>query len=306
MTDNSNGYKDMTERDLKNHIELLKRQISGLNSEIRKSIGEIKLHRESLKTLREKRDELNAAVRECLSRAEVCRKARDDINQKIADLKKLRDDTQNQINQYRNRANQMKERRDKLNAIARMHTTSLEKAYAHELYVFIHADIPLKHEIDAYERLKNIGERLNMSREADAIHSELITIYKQIRELRTTADDIHQVIQGLADESQHYHDELLGIYKELDAARKEANSYHARLKDKYHIIDPLSKSIDAHKASVANMRKELSECLDALKERQQQTDTEDRKIALEKFKTSGRMSLEDLRVLMEHNDISFD
>lgn len=306
MTDSSNGRKDMTEKDLKNKIELLKQQISRLNSEIRKSIGEIKSHRESLKTLREKRDELNATVKEHLSKADVCRKARDDINRKIADLKKLRDGAQNQINQYRDQSNQMKERRDKLNAIARMHTTSLEKAYAHELYVFIHADIPLKHEIDAYGRLKTLGERLNMSREADVIHSELVPIYKQIRELRTTADDVHQVIQGLADESQHYHEELLGIYKELDAARKEANSYHARLKDKYHIIDPLSKSIDAHKASIASLREELSEYLDVLKERHQQTDTEDRQIALEKFKTSGRMSLEDLRVLMEHNDISFD
>jgi len=187
-----------------------------------------------------------------------------------------------------------------------MRTTSLEKAYAHELYVFTHADIPLKHEIGAYERLKDFGKRLNASREADKIHTELIPMYKQVKELRNAADEIHRSIQRLADESQQRHDELLGIYSELDAVRKEANQYHARLKDEYRIIDPISKSIDAHKASVPRLREELSAHIDALKGRQKAEGAEECKVAVEKLKTTGRMSLEDLRVLMDNDAISFD
>jgi len=187
-----------------------------------------------------------------------------------------------------------------------MRTTSLEKAYAHELYVFTHADIPLKHEIGAYERLKDFGKRLNASREADKTHTELVPMYKQVKELRNNADEIHQSIQSLADESQQHHDELLGIYAELDTVRKEANQYHARLKDEYHIIDPMSKSIDAHKASVTRLQEELSAHIDALKDRQKTGGAEECKVAVEKLKTTGRMSLEDLRVLMDNDAISFD
>ena len=306
MTEESDKLGSMTERELKTNIEGLKRQLNHVNTEIRKSIDEIKVHRETVTKLREKRDELNAYVKECVKKANVCRKDRDEANQKIVDIKQLRKGAQDQINQKWEQLNQVKGKRDESNAIARMHTTSLEKAYAHELYVFTHADIPLKHEIGSYERLKDLGKRLNASRDADNIHTELVPMYAQVRELRSTADAIHQSIQNLADESQRYHDELLGIYAELDTVRKEANQYHARLKDEYHIIDPLSKSIDAHKASIPRMREELSAHIDALKDRQKADGAEECKAAVEKIKTTGRMSLEDLRVLMDNNAISFD
>ena len=300
----------MTEKELKSHINLLRQQVDRLNREIRKSIEEIKLHRGSIDELRDKRDEFNAKVKEYAARAEACRKARDAINQKIADLKKPRSEIQSQINQQRSQLDRLKARRDELNAIAKMQTSSLEKAYANELYVFIHADIPLKHEIDSMERLKQLGERLSVSREADAIHSELTPVYKEIRALRKTGDQTHQDIQSLADESQEHHDELLGIYKGLDAVRRDANLYHTQLKEKYRITKPISKSIDANKAAVASLRDELSLYLDALKgvhlSEGAEADDEQHETALEKFKTTGRMSLKELQVLMDHNDITFD
>ncbi|MEA1908576.1 MAG: phosphoserine phosphatase [Euryarchaeota archaeon] len=314
MTDNSNSPKnasDMTEKELKSHVNLLRQQVDRLNKDIRKSIEEIKLHRGSIDELRNKRDGLNAKVKEYATNASTCRKARDAINQKIADLKKPRSGVQGQISQQRSRLDQLKAKRDELNSIAKMQTSSLEKAYANELYVFIQADIPLKHEIDSMERLKQLGERLVVSREADVIHSELIPIYKEIREMRKTGDQAYQDIQSLADESQTHHEELLGIYKDLDALRKEANLYHTQLKEKYHIVKPLSKSIDADKATVERLRDELSTYLDAMKEvpRERESagaDNDQHEIALEKFKSTGRMSLKELQVLMEHDDIKFD
>jgi uncharacterized coiled-coil DUF342 family protein len=83
------------------------------------------------------------------------------------------------------------------------------------------------------------------------------------------------------------------------------------LKEKYRIVKPLSKSIDANKATVERIRDELSQYLDALKgmplERTSAgTDNDQHEIALEKFKSTGRMSLKELQVLMEHDDIKFD
>ena len=160
-------------------------------------------------------------------------------------------------------------------------------------------------------RLKQLGERLVVSREADIIHSELVPIYKELREMRKIGDHAHQEIRSLADESQTHHEELLSTYKDLDALRKDANLYHTQLKEKYRIVKPLSKSIDANKAAVERMRDELSTYLDALTGANQlveraETDTEQHVIALEKFKSTGRMSLRELQVLMEHDDIKFD
>ncbi|RZN36594.1 MAG: phosphoserine phosphatase [Methanosarcinales archaeon] len=314
MTDDSNPPKnasDMTEKELKSHVNSLRQQVDRLNKDIRKSIEEIKLHRGSIDELRNKRDELNAKVKEYATKASACRKARDAINQKIADLKKPRSGVQVQISQQRSRLDQLKAKRDKLNSIAKMQTSSLEKAYANELYVFIQADIPLNHEIDSMERLKQLGERLVVSREADAVHSELIPIYKEIREMRKTGDNAHQEIQILADESQTHHEELLSTYKNLDAIRKEANLYHTQLKEKYRIVKPLSKSIDANKVTVERLRDDLSLHIDAMKGMPKERssagiDTDQHEIALEKFKSTGRMSLKELQVLMEHDDIKFD
>ncbi len=314
MTDDSNSPKnasDMIEKELKSHVNLLRQQVDRLNKDIRKSIEEIKLHRGSIDELRNKRDGLNAKVKEYATKASACRKTRDAINQKIADLKKPRGGVQGQISQQRSRLDQLKAKRDELNSIAKMQTSSLEKAYANELYVFIQADIPLKHEIDSMERLKQLGERLVVSREADVIHSEIIPIYREIREMRKTGDQAYQDIQSLADESQTHHEELLGIYKELDALRKEANLYYTQLKGKYRIVKPLSKSIDANKATVERLRDELSPYLDAIKERPREresvgTNNDQHEIVLEKFKSTERMSLKEFQVLMEHDDIKFD
>jgi len=128
MTEAAGELKGKTERELKSNIESLKRQLNQLNTEIRKSIDEIKVHRGTVTKLREKRDELNAYVKECVKKAHVRRKDRDEANQKIVDLKKLRKDAQDQINQKWEQLNQVKGKRDQSNAIAKMRTTSLEKA----------------------------------------------------------------------------------------------------------------------------------------------------------------------------------
>lgn len=305
-TDGSDEFRNMTEKELKNHVNSLRQQISRSSNEIKRSIEEIKTHRESSNELRKKRDELNRMVKECAKKAEICRKARDEVNKQIVDLKKLRGESQNHINKHRTAMDQLKEKRDGLNATAKMNTASLEKAYAHELYVLTRADVPLNHEIDAYGRLLVLGERLIASRAADEVHNELLPVYKEVKKLRKTADKIHHTIQELADESQRHHDELLAVYAKMDNLRKEANQYHAWLKDKTRVIEPLSKSIDAQKVSVAKPRDELSLCLDILKETQTRGNANDREVALEKLKTTGRMSLEDLKVLMDSKDIKFD
>ena len=298
----------MTDKELKSHANLLRQQLNHLNTEIRKSIEEAKLHRGSSNELRAKRDKLNATVKAQVSQANVCKKSRDEINQKISDLKKVRAEIQAQINQHRGGMKETKDERDRLNAIAKMRTTSLEKACAHELYVFTNADIPLTHEKDSFKRLKELALRLNASRGADAIHAEMIPIYNVMRELRKKTDAVHQEIQRLADESQHHHDELFAIYRGLDNIRKEANLYHAQLNDEYKIIGPISKSIDVRKASVERIRKELSECLDLQKgaARPKESDSDEHAAALTKLNTTGRMSMEEFRILMKHKDIAFD
>jgi len=306
-TPTASEITNMTDKELKSHANLLRQQLNHLNTEIRKSIEEVKLHRESSNKLREKRDALNSTVKECVNRANVCKKSRDEINQKISDLKKVRAELQTQIALHRDEMKQAKEKRDSLNAIAKMRTTSLEKAYAHELYVFTNADIPLTHEKDSFIRSKELVLRLNASREADAIHAELTSVYKVVRELRKKTDAVHLDIQRLADESQQYHDELFSVYNKLDGIRKEANLYHAQLKDEYRIIGPLSKSIDVRKASVERTRKELSECLDLQKGgRPKEGDSDEHAAALTKLNTTGRMSMEEFRILMKHKDIAFD
>jgi len=169
------------------------------------------------------------------------------------------------------------------------------------------ADIPLEHEINVYNRLVELMKRLDATKKANVIHSEISVEYNQAKEIFTDMDSLHAQIQTLAQESQKYHEEMIAVFHEIDAIRKEADSYHNQVSEKYKGIAPLRKRISALKAEIPKLRDELGVYLEQMKEIQLSKDEQKnegkREQAKEKFKKNGRLSLDEFRILVESKDI---
>jgi uncharacterized coiled-coil DUF342 family protein len=300
-------YPKLPERELKEKINVLRQRLEQNERELKNTFREISLHNDVGQESKAKRDSLNAKVKELSPKAAELRKKRDETNARIAELKSMREKLKNRGKEFSEKIGELKKTRDELNTEARGRFETLEKAYSEELNIFLTADIPLEHEINVYNRLIELARRLEATKKANEIHVEISVEYNQAKGIFTDMDSLHAQIQALAQESQKYHEEMIALYNEIDAIRKEADSYHAQVSEKYKGIAPLRKRISALKAEIPRLRDELGVYLEQMKEIQLSKDEKKsegkRELAKEKFQKSGRVSLEEFRILVENKDI---
>jgi uncharacterized coiled-coil DUF342 family protein len=300
-------YPKLSERELKEKINLLRQRIEQEERELKTIFRDISLHNQGGNDLKAKRDGLNARVKELSPKAADLRKKRDETNAKIAELKAQRDQMRGKGKEFSERIGELKKSRDELNLTARGRFETLEKAYQEELNLFLTADLPLEHEINIFDRLNELNERLKATQKANEIHSVITLEYTKGKEIYTDMDTLHAKIQTLAQESQKFHEEMIKLYNEIDTLRKEADSYHAQLNEKFKGIAPLRKKIGVLKTEIPKLRDELGVYLEQMKEyqlgRDQQKNVGKREQAKEKFKKDGRLSLDEFRLLVENEDI---
>ncbi len=305
MTDVS----QMTERELKEKVNGTRTQIDQNERSLKSIFRELKLHRTDTTDLKEKRDALNSQVKELVPKAREHKLKRDEANKKIADLKTERSGIQSATQKVVNEISQMKSKRDDLNKLSKGSVESLSKAYAEELDKLLNADIPLKHEIDIIERLTQLEERLGAAFSANEVHWKIIESYESSKGIYDSGDNVGEQIRTLAKDSQTHHLGMLEFYKTIDKLRKEADMYHAQIREKYSASAPLRAKIDPLKAKIEQLREELNTYLDRSKEIQlvkdEKKQDEQHVVAKEKLKKTGRLSLQDLKVLMDKGDIKF-
>ncbi len=301
-----NGHK-LSERELKEKINLLRQKLEQNERELKNTFREISLHNQGVSELKEKRDGLNAQVKELSVKASELRKKRDEVNARIAELKSIRDQLKGRGKEFGEKIVELKKTRDDLNKAARGRLETLEKAYSEELNIFLNADIPLEHEINIFKRLVELSQRLDATKKANELHSEISLDYGKAKEIYTDADSLHMQIQTLAQESQKYHEEMFALYNQIDAIRKEADSYHFQLSEKYKGVAPLRLKINTLKAEIPKIRDELGVYLEQMKEYQLAKDKQKnegkREQAKEKLHKNGRLSLEEFKILVENEDI---
>ncbi len=297
----------MTERELKDTVNNYRKEISQHEKSLKGVFEELKLHKTNIDELKEKRNELNAKVRELAKKAREEKTQRDDINKKIADLKSRRNEVAGERNKVVKDINDLKKKRDQYNEQSKGSLETLSKAYAEDLDKFLNADIPLKHELDLFEKLNELEKRLEAAKAANHFHKQVINIYENTRDIGDEERDVSKEIKQLAEKSQQHHLNMIKLYNQVDEIRKEADKFHSQIKETYQVIAPTREKIDPLKTKISNLRDELSIYLDRLNDIQTHKDEQKKSdqhvAAKEKFEKTGKLSLDELRVLMDKGDI---
>lgn len=305
-----NDIPNLSESELKHKINFSRQQIDSKDREIRSLFKEMSLHNKGINELRDNRDDLNKRVKELRATASDYRNKRDEVNKKIAELKQQRNEMLSHQSTYTDKIGELKKTRDDLNKIARGRIEFLNKTYEDQLDKFSNIDIPLEYEQSLFENLHELSGRLEAIYKANIIHNKIGDVYGKVSEFKHDLDTISALIRDLASESQENHLKMLEIYKEVDDTKKESDDYHQRLVEIYKITRPIKDKIDVLKKSLSAIREELDSYLEHMSEIQLDKDKtkEDTKriAAKEKFDKSGRMSLEDLRLLIENDEIKFE
>ena len=300
---------NLSERELKGKVNELRSRIEKSERQLASIFKDLKINRTDIDELKEKRDSLNQQVKEKVAKAQELRSRRDDINKEISAYKGKRSDINSKTQELFSGIAGLKEKRDECNKFSHGSVDSLTKAYEAELEAFLNKELPLAVEIKIFQKLSDLSKRLEAAQKANELHSEIQDRYRESKGIHKEGDEFHETIQKLSDESQACHLEMLENFKSADEIRKEANMYHAQLTDKIANVNSIKEKIDPLKTSIANSRKELSLYLERLKDVQLTKDehkvSQKHNDAREKLQKNARLSLEDLKLLIEKGDVKF-
>ncbi len=297
----------MTERELKETVNKFRNEISHDEKTLKNVFRDLKLHRTNIGELKEKRDALNAKVKEFATVAKKEKGERDKVNAAISEIKGKRQIVLNLRDKLTGEISSVKEKRNHFNQESKGSVESLAKAYTAELETFLNADIPLKHEKDVFEKIMHLEKRLEAALAADGLHKEVMSVYDNAKEVEKESYQLGSNIKELAEESQKHHVKMINVYNTVDELRKEADLYHSQMKETYAVLSPMRDKIDPLKSKIESLREELSGYLDKLNEIQLEKDEkkndEKHSAAKERLEKTGKMSLEDLKILMDKGDL---
>ncbi|MCX6694839.1 MAG: hypothetical protein NTU61_00890, partial [Candidatus Altiarchaeota archaeon] len=200
-----------------------------------------------------------------------------------------------------------KEKRDDLNKTARGTDLSLNKLYEKNLVKLLNDDIPLKKEIQLFESLLEMKDRLKSAKEATELHIKVVSTYEGLKGLDDEADAISVEIRKIADESEKYHLEAVSLYDTIDKMRKESDEAHKLLLERYDAMNPMRDRITVLREEIKKIQEEMAPYGEQMDELRVKKD-EERKAqmaleAKEKLKSSKRISFDDFKVLIEGNGI---
>ena len=189
-----------------------------LNAQVRELVDQAAKHRES-------RDELNVKVREAKEERDVWNKVVNDLNEKVTKIKK--------DNLPKNNGPSVQKLKKELKSLEFKQMTSvLSKGKEQEL-------------IDQMAKLQaEIKEREKAYDQNDDIKDAL----KELRDAKEKAEVHHHKVSEYAESAQSEHDAMIALYEQADALRKEADAAQEAF------ITNKVNSDEEHKKYIENIR----------------------------------------------------
>ncbi len=168
----------------------------------------------------QKRDFLNAQVRELVEKATKHRMERDRLNEEVRKAKEERDHWNRAVSDLTDRLTQVRRRKMPRGAVSveklRRDLRALEfRQQTSVLTVEKERDL-----IDQMGRLLNEIKRREKEMEAD---EEMGNALRELREAKDKAEGFHKQVSELADQAQKEHDQMVALYEQGDALRREAD-----------------------------------------------------------------------------------
>jgi len=264
--------------EVRNKLDLLRREIKSWNAKRRSTIEELKALRERIREARTKRDSINKTVK--LLKAE-----REDLKAWLKDYK-------HKLSECKEKFKVLRGRRPEGSV------QTLEKQLEEIEWKIQTTPLPLREEKILVDRAKEVGAKLGVLKRITALKEEERGLRQNVRELKMKINSKSEVILKLASQSQEAHSEMLRLIEKADGLRMRAKNESKKLaevKEKLRVLSEEYKSI----------KNELKRRLEEKKLREEKERREKatrllkqlREQASEKFKRGEKLTWEEFRLL---------
>lgn len=292
----------MNEQELKKKANELRHEIEERKKALRDLFDKLRIHNQDARKFRKKRDSLNDDLKGISIKLKDFKEKRDKLNKAVSELKSSRRKFAKDIKSMSSGVNDSRKLRDGLNQSSRSTEELLEKVLTDKLETLLGEEIRLGDEKRLFNLVLSLTERLKSAREATIVHNKIVEDIKAIDGISSKFDSMGDQLTGLSNAADEYHTQVVEVYDEIKVKREESNQAHERLIDKYKEIDPLRKQVTSLKNEVAKLREEIEPVNDALNDIRAAREDKKRKElasqAKEKLKSSKRLSLDDLRMIL--------
>lgn len=298
-----------------NKLELMEK-VSYLNQQINEErfkkqslIQEIQVKRKISEDLRKQRDDLNATVKDFSNQAKPHIEERDKVNMEIKDLKDKRAEIGKRIIPHAKKIRDEKEERKQLNYLAYGNLDSLQKEFNGAIKTLFEYDLSLRDEAIMVDMAQDFHSRYIIKKEAQILHKDIHGEWEDIKVIEEDINTITQQIIKLASKSQEEHSAAMELFDRKEGARKESDAIHKQYINLSIEIKEMQKEIDKCKDNIDSLSQDqvpMSKKLNKLKiNRWEEQNFEKLKQAKSKMESTGKIDLQDLRVLMESGSLKF-
>ncbi|HOB37586.1 MAG TPA: phosphoserine phosphatase [Methanomassiliicoccaceae archaeon] len=248
----------------------------------------------------EKRDALNAKVRELVDQAAKHREVRDEMNAKVREAKENRDHWNKIVNELSEKVGKIKKenlpksgpsisrlKKDLKNLEFKQMTSVLSKDKEQELI----------------EQMASIQNQIKEREKAYESNEEVKNAVKELREAKEKAEAYHREVSEYAEKAQSAHDAMIALYEQADAVRKEAdaaqeafvaNKIRADEEHKLHIEN--IRQVHDYDKIISGMRQKARK---AKRKEDETSAKEEAEKIFDRFKAGEKLSTEDLMALQK-------
>jgi len=281
----------------------LRQAINDLRFKRQHLISEIKGKRHRAGEMKKKRDVLNDEVRKLVAQGKEHIRKRNEFQASIRKLKEKRTGITQEIRPKAERIRSEKEIRRQLNRKARTSAENLTAEFNAALKTLFEMELALRDEVIMVEMIMDIQHRFRARMDADSFSKDIKETWKDIKTIEKEATHVSTEIMTLAAKGESEHQAAMEMFDRKDELSNESQETHLgyvdlvkEIRSMSGKIDELSKEIDERFKELKPLQKKLQRTRLTRREEQR---LEQLKVAKKKMETSGKIDLNDLRVLLE-------
>lgn len=283
-----------------------------MSESIRKKIEELNLELTSLETERDKfdgeatnwvkkRNSVHEQIRRLRTEANNLREKRDALNQRVKELKNLREQAKANRREKRNGISKLGERARTLRERKPSQSLqSIQKEIQGLEWKIQTTPLPVKQEEKLIGKVKRLETKRNILAQLQKLNDMLIELRSEEEALETRAKSYHEKLSELAETSQKLHEERLKILNQVHNLRVEADDAHSKYVEKRQKADGFHqryKDLQQKINALKQKQREVEEAKQA--KHQKQLLEEAQKKALEKMKRGEKLTWQEFKLITE-------
>lgn len=276
-----------------------------LHEELRLIRKEYDLLDQEAREWKKKRDTFHIQLRDLRIETGNLKQRRDELNARVQELKKERDETRELRNQ---RIQEIKSLQEKLRTLylkrPKRSTRAIIKEKEEAEWKIQTTSLTLQEEKELGQRVNRLESQLHILNRVNYVKTKITGLQSQIDTMLETADRLHEQLTEFADQSQEIHNRMTEIRTKTSKLQVEADGHHKNYCQKRAELKDVYEKQATIKENIESLRKKLAEEEEKEREtRLQQTKKKVRQKAREKLNQGKKLSLAEFKLLAEEDEV---